>query len=100
MKVKFTQHTKDRLKLIYEYYKDKNQAKYGWQLRAKIILKTLKLKDFPTLGQVEENLAALNLGHRYLVESDFKIIYPQIGNVIWITDMFDTRQDPDKMSGQ
>ncbi len=100
MKVKFTPLAADRLRYIYEYFKDKKQGKYGRQLRAKIIEKALKLKDFPNLGQLEENLANLELGHRYLIEGDYKIIYRQIGNDIWVTDIFDTRQDPGKMTGQ
>jgi toxin ParE1/3/4 len=100
MNVKFTPLATERLKYVYEYFKDKKQGKYGRLLRAKILQKALKLKDFPNLGQTEENLAHLELGHRYLIEGDYKIIYRQIGNDIWVTDIFDTRQDPGKMSGQ
>ena len=39
------------------------------------------------------------LGHRRLIESHFKIIYRVIGDCIYITDIFDSRQDADKMKG-
>jgi hypothetical protein len=39
----------------------------------------------------------MNLGHRYLVEGNFKIIYRIVDDIIWVTDIFDSRQDPEKM---
>jgi hypothetical protein len=38
-------------------------------------------------------------GHRRLVESHYKIIYRVVGEYIYVTDIFDSRQDPDKMKG-
>ena len=49
------------------------------------------------MGQEEESLVELGQGHRYLVEEHYKIIYRVIDDVVYITDIFDTRQDPDKM---
>jgi toxin ParE1/3/4 len=50
------------------------------------------------MGQIEENLVSLGLDHRYLVEGKYKIIYFIKENVIYITDVFDCRQDPQKMN--
>lgn len=50
------------------------------------------------MGQEEEGLKHLNRGHRYLLIKPFyKLIYLIIKPIIYITDIFDTRQDPDKM---
>lgn len=57
----------------------------------------MKLKDFPEMGPIEDNLKHLNLQHRYLVQGNYKIIYRIKGKVIYVTDIFDTRQDPKKM---
>ncbi len=97
MKVRFTLHAKDCLKRIYEYHKEKGKGKYGRTFRSNIIRKSLKLKDFPTLGRVEDNLDKLGKDHRFLIEGDYKIIYRVEGLDVFITDIFDTRQDPDKM---
>jgi toxin ParE1/3/4 len=56
---------------------------------------TLLLQPFK--GQEEPYLEHLGLGHRRLVESHYKIIYKVVGEYIYITDIFDSRQDPDKM---
>lgn len=51
----------------------------------------------PFFGQKEPQLEHLGFGHRRLIESHYKIIYRVLGEYIYITDIFDTRQNPDKM---
>lgn len=46
------------------------------------------------MGQEEERLKKLELGHRYLVEGNYKIIYYIKGKIVYITDIFDCRKDP------
>ena len=53
----------------------------------------------PLQGQKEPFLEHLDLNHRRLIVSHYKIIYRIIGEYIYITDIFDSRQDPDKMKG-
>jgi len=58
---------------------------------------TLLLQPFQ--GQTEPYLEDLNLGHRRLIVSHYKIIYRVTAEAIYITDIFDSRQDPAKMKG-
>jgi plasmid stabilization system protein ParE len=58
---------------------------------------TLLLQPFQ--GQKEPFLEHLGLDHRRLVVNHYKVIYRVVGNYIYITDIFDSRQDPDKMRG-
>lgn len=51
----------------------------------------------PFQGQQEPLLEDLGLGHRRLIVGHYKIIYRIIEDNIYITDIFDSRQDPDKM---
>lgn len=53
----------------------------------------------PLIGQVEYYLEDLNKGHRRLIEGHYKIIYRIDKKTIYITDIFDTRQEPKKMKG-
>jgi plasmid stabilization system protein ParE len=53
----------------------------------------------PLQGQEEPLLEHLGLEHRRLIVSHYKIIYRVIGECIYITDIFDSRQDPEKMKG-
>lgn len=97
MKVKITKGAEDSLRQIYRYFKSISQGKVGRKIRKNVITKSLSLKEFPYKGQIEDNLTHLGKGHRYLVEGNYKIIYRLEDDVIFITDIFDTRQDPERM---
>jgi hypothetical protein len=53
----------------------------------------------PSIGQREEYLEHMGQLHRRIIEGNYKIIYRQEGEVIYVTDIFDSRQDPAKMGG-
>ncbi|OQX80450.1 MAG: hypothetical protein B6D61_02015 [Bacteroidetes bacterium 4484_249] len=94
MNIIWTYFARDELFQIYEYYRDNVSAKV-----ARNIIKSLEkridiLHSFPYSGQIEETLKVLNENHRYLVEGNYKIIYKVDQNIIYITDVFDTRRDP------
>jgi toxin ParE1/3/4 len=72
--------------------KSKNQ-----KIKKSIFSATKPTINQPFIGVLEENLTDLNQGHRYLVEGNYKIIYRVVDNDIYITDVFDCRQNPIKM---
>ncbi len=51
------------------------------------------------MGQKEEILEHLGQSHRRVIVNNYKIIYVIKNDYILITDIFDTRQDPQKMKG-
>ncbi|MBZ0206108.1 MAG: type II toxin-antitoxin system RelE/ParE family toxin [Flavobacteriales bacterium] len=55
--------------------------------------------QYPLGGQLEEDLAELGRQHRRMVCGHFKIIYFVEGEDLYVTDIFDSRQDPGKMKG-
>jgi hypothetical protein len=61
---------------------------------------TLKLKTQPEIGQIEELLESRSQNFRYLVFKNYKIIYWINNDKNWveINDIFDTRQNPPKIS--
>ena len=67
------------------------------KIRKSIFASTKPLIKQPLIGAPEENLNELKQGHRYLVNGNYKIIYRQIDNDIYITDVFDCRQNPSKI---
>ena len=67
------------------------------KIRNKILDKADTLATDPYIGQEETYLAHLGLGHRRIIENHYKIIYRVVGDYIYITDIFDSRQDPEKM---
>ena len=69
------------------------------ELRERIKISIQQLLQNPYLGQQEAQLAHLKKNHRRLVEWNFKIVYYVQDDLIYITDIFDTGQDPQKMKG-
>lgn len=97
MKIFWTEIAIVELKSIYKYYKVHASIEIAKRIQQSILNRTLQLTTHPDSGQVEPNLEDLKQDHRYLVEGHVKIIYRIINSSIFITDIFDTRQDPDKM---
>ena len=67
------------------------------EIRDRILAKADKLVENPYIGQQEEYLEHLGQSHRRVIEGNYKIIYKVGDEAIVITDIFDSRQDPEKM---
>ena len=99
MVIVITNPAKSNLRKIYNYYKKEVSKKIAESIKLDLLKTISKLENHPYIGQIEEHLASLNLNHRYLVTGHYKIIYRIEGNTIYITDFFDSRQNPTKMKG-
>lgn len=55
------------------------------------------LVRYPGSGAYEASLAHLGQGHRHWVVGHFKIIYRMVEDVIWVSDIFDSRQEPSRI---
>lgn len=69
------------------------------KIKTQLLDKADSLAINPYKGQKEEYLDHLGKEHRRLIEGHFKIIYLEETETIFITDFFDTRQDPEQMKG-
>jgi toxin ParE1/3/4 len=85
------------LKNIFLYYRMVATDKVADKIRKSIFDATRHLGKRPFTGAIEENLIDLKQGHRYLVVGNYKIIYRITPSSIYITDIFDCRQNPVKM---
>lgn len=91
----------NQLKKIFDYYKERAGLKIAKQISKEIIKKTDSLRDFPMIGVLEEFLKGRPQRFRYVISTNYKIIY-WINNDekrIEIFDVFDTRQNPEKLRG-
>jgi len=95
----FTDRAKFRLKEIKEYYSFRVSSKIANQIIKEIVEATKPLEFQPLIGPEEEFLSHLKLGHRYIIAGNYKILYRIDNDNIYITDVFDTRQNPVKMKG-
>ena len=88
------------LQKIYSYFRSKGAGMKGREIRKKVLEISKLLVNNPQMGQKEVYLEHLNQDHRYIpVMASYKIIYRIIGQTIYITDVFDTRQAPGKIKG-
>jgi plasmid stabilization system protein ParE len=96
MQVIWSNLAKTKLKEIYLYYKKVAGIEIAKPIKNRILNKPLQLSKNPEIGQEEENPNVSNMGFRYLVEGNFKIVYKvyHVENVILIATVFDTRQNP------
>lgn len=97
----WTEFAKDKLDDIFEYYKKKSKSiNVARKLVDSIIDHTIGLEKQPYIGQKEELLSDRPQDLRYLVFKSYKIIYwiNEQKNRIDIVHVFDTRQDPIKIS--
>lgn len=98
MKLIWTDFASETLKDICKYYKEAAGEGVAKKIKKGIFSATKQLLRNPNLGQIETTLKKLGEGHRYLVSGNYKIIYREVSEGILITDVFDTRQDPDKIN--
>ena len=93
----WTNFATSELKNIYLYYKIAANISVALKIKKSIFSSAKLIIKRPLIGAIEENLIELKQGHRYVVEGNYKIIYRVIGFDIYITDIFDCRQNPQKM---
>ena len=97
MKVFWTKFALAELHNIYDYYKVNVSVLIANNIKNSILLSTHQLESQPLSGALEVLLQQLNQGHRYIIRGNYKIIYMIQSKRIYITDVFDTRQNPVKM---
>ena len=85
------------LKNIFLYYRMVAGEGTAVKIKKSIFAATKPIIKHPLIGVEEENLKDLKQGHRYIIQGNYKIIYRIIGDEIFITDIFDWRQNPTKL---
>ncbi len=88
----------NRSKIFFNYYKEFASEPIARKIKENIFIATRQLIKYPESGQIEETLLQLEERHRYLVESNYKIVYKKVKEGVLITDVFDTRQNPIKIN--
>lgn len=99
MELIYTEQALDSLEEALEFIAPKVTQEKLLEIRDRILDKADTLLLQPNQGQKEPYLEHLELDYRRIIESHYKIIYRVIGESIYITDIFDSRQDPEKMKG-
>jgi len=97
MNIIWTREALQETKLIYEYYKLRVSVKVAKNIKNNIFSSVKNLQKQPGKGQVEELLLHKDGEYRYLVTSNYKVIYKVTEKEIFIMKVFDCRRNPEKM---
>jgi toxin ParE1/3/4 len=97
VEVFWTKFALSSLSDIYTYYKNNLSITIADKLLDNIISASAQLETFPNSGTKEDLLDDFNDEYRYIVRGNYKMIYKVSDGKIFITDVFDSRQDPSKI---
>ena len=98
MRLQVAEYAATRLDDIWDYYAEEAGERVADKITKKIVDDIDWLLLHPRGGQVEPLLDHLGLDHRRKVSGNYKIIFRIIDDLIFVSDPFDTRQDPEKMA--
>ena len=97
IRIEWSELSERQLKDIFDYYSFEISPRIARKIVNRIIDRVSILEGNPLAGPKEELLNDYPEDFRYLVESNYKIIYWEKGNVITIASVFDCRQNPEKI---
>jgi plasmid stabilization system protein ParE len=84
---------------IFEFYKEKSENA-AIKIVNRLYYSAGTLKTFPNAGAIEPLLDGFSVCFRSLVvEKHFKLIYYTDENRVYITEVWDTRQNPYRLTG-
>lgn len=98
LKVLWTNTASEQLENVFDYYKITANLTVARKVVKGIVQKTASLAKQPRKGQWEPLLANRQKEYRYLVEDNYKIIYWVDVTTIHVAAVFDTRQNPEKIT--
>jgi len=96
MDIIWTKPAKNDLRKIFNYFKKKVSLNLANKIVDSILVNTSILKT-QNIGIKEQLLTHLEQEHRYIIDKNYKIIYFIKDNIVYITQVFDTRQNPTKL---
>lgn len=95
--IEWSELSTKQLKEIFDYYSLKANPRIAKKIVGKIVDRVEVLLKNPLSGPKEELLNEMPEDFRYLVESNYKIIYWVENGIVTIASVFDCRQNPEKM---
>lgn len=100
VKIIWSDFSLDRIDEIATYL-EKESFQVAQNAVSAIFQRADQLKTHPQSGTPEDYLQELGLGHRFLLAYGHKIIYQMIDdNTAYITDVFPTKKDPEKIKSR
>ena len=100
MKVLWTKFALASLRDIYVFYKERVSIAIANRIRDEVLTSSDQLANHALSGKIEGSLEEMKVNHRYILRGRYKIIYKIKNGKVYITDVFDTRQNPEKIKAR
>jgi plasmid stabilization system protein ParE len=97
LRIEWSELAERQLKDIFDFYAIEVSPHIAKKIIKRIIERVSILENNPLIGTKEELLINNPEDYRYLVESNYKIIYWRKGKIITVASVFDCRQNPDRI---
>jgi plasmid stabilization system protein ParE len=97
IRIEWSELSERQLQDIFHYYSVEVNPKIARKIINRIIDRVSILENNSLAGPKEELLIDYPEDYRYLIESNYKIIYWKKENLITIASVFDCRQNPKKI---
>lgn len=97
MRIEWSEQSARQLKDIFDFYSFEVSPRMARKIINRILDRITILESNPLAGQKEELLSDYSEEFRYLVESNYKIIYWKKDNLVTIAAVFDCRKNPEKI---
>jgi plasmid stabilization system protein ParE len=97
MQVEITRFARLQLKQIYAWYKIKASERIALKIIDKILDSIEELGNLPGIGSIEPHLSHIPGQYKYIVCGNYKVIFRIESNTVFVTDIFDCRQNPRKI---
>ncbi len=98
IEVEWSKTSQKQLKQIFNYYSREANRRIADKIISKITEQVSILYKTPFAGQKEPLLIEYNEEYRYLVVGNYIIVYWYHQNIVTISAVFDTRQNPIKIA--
>ena len=97
IRIEWSELSEKQLKNIFDLYSFEASPRIARKLINRLIDRVSLLESNPSIGSKEELLSEYPEDFRYLVESNYKIIYWRKESLITIASVFDCRLNPEKI---
>lgn len=97
IRIEWSELSERQLKDIFDYYAFAASPRIAKKIVNRILERVSILETEPLVGPKEELLVEYPEDFRYLVESNYKIIYWKKEDIVTIASVFDCRQNPEKI---
>jgi plasmid stabilization system protein ParE len=91
----------NQIESIFDYYSYRVSIKIAEKIKSELLSAIKTLKEGKIEWPEDEYLKYLHKNHKRLICGNYKIIYyyNQVENIVYVTDVFDSRQNPLKAKG-